>query len=320
MIKRITGNTLNESWSIGAAQARYSFDGKWYHPLERFPAAFCDPDGYVVFESREDYKRCSQLQLKKDVHAPAGIKSIPGYVYQDKNEPLDDDEYLALAVVEGKIRVVSLYSDGTCEFVDPNKGIHSILYAYSRERAALTEAVEEFEDLINDPEITEDGLQNFFEEHPEFILDEEYRRAHSKIVLERPEDGDLIPDFVLEPYEKDEICDLLELKKPSARVFVLKKNRFRFSAEVMEAAAQLREYSLYFDERENRNILHRKYGLVSYRPRMFVILGRAGDVDPIALRRAELNMPDLTVRTYDNVLKRMKRKLEMYHSGAHRQQ
>ena len=144
--------------------------------------------------------------------------------------------------------------------------------------------------------------------YPDFLTGQDYSQAHSKIVLEGDRGGALIPDFVLEPFERDALCDLLENKRPGDRVFVLKKNRPRFSAAVFEAIAQLRQYSSYFEEKKNRDRIHSRYGLNLFRPRMFVVLGRSGDADLLAVRKAEAQVPDVTVRSYDQILERVKRR------------
>jgi hypothetical protein len=48
--------------------------------VTRFPGALLDTEGYVVFATEEDFQACPGLQLGKEVSAPRGIKSIPGYV------------------------------------------------------------------------------------------------------------------------------------------------------------------------------------------------------------------------------------------------
>ena len=73
------GDQLLRKWEIPAKQARFHRDGIWYEQLTTFPAAFCDPDGYVLFETEEDYKTCPQLKLGKQVNVTGGISSIPGY-------------------------------------------------------------------------------------------------------------------------------------------------------------------------------------------------------------------------------------------------
>ena len=125
----------------------------------------------------------------------------------------------------------------------------------------------------------------------------------------------LIPDFVLEPIGETPLSDLLELKLPSAPVFVLQKRRMRFSAAVFEACAQLREYSAFFDEEKNRQVIRERYGRSAYRPKMIVIIGRRGAIDPIAVRRMEQDIPNLYLRTYDDVINRMKAKVDAMKKG-----
>lgn len=218
-------------------------------------------------------------------------------------------EYIALALLDDEIKVVSLCGDGRYRFLDDIEKVHNILYIVSSETVELQRAVEELEELINNSEAQEDDFQAFFERHSEFILDEEYKRAHPQIVLAN-EEKSLIPDFVLEPTDQESLCDLLELKRASAPVFVLQKNRARFSADVSEARAQLLEYRRFFDEAKNRDAIVSRYGLKSYKPRLFLVIGRLKSVDPITKRYIEANQPDLCVRTYDDVINRMKDRIE----------
>ena len=74
-----TGPQLIQKWKIPVRQARFHRDGTWFEQLTRFPAALCDPNGHVVFESEEDYRSCPQLKLGKQVNVTGGISSIPGY-------------------------------------------------------------------------------------------------------------------------------------------------------------------------------------------------------------------------------------------------
>ena len=71
---------------IGAKQARYHKDGHFYGLLERFPAALCDPQGYVLFQTKEEYQRLDPDYLglgekKCNVRdRAAGISGIPDYI------------------------------------------------------------------------------------------------------------------------------------------------------------------------------------------------------------------------------------------------
>ena len=230
---------------------------------------------------------------------------------EKEKEDLKPEEFIALTVLDGKVRTVLLSHDGKYKFIDKSNHEHNIFYFNFIEDMALFDAIEELEELLNDPNTKEQNLQDFFYQHQEFILNDEYKKAHSKIVLERFTDETLIPDFVLEPFEKDALSDLLELKIPTANIFVLKKNRIRFSAAVFDACAQLREYHLYFDEEKNRSRIKEKYKLSFLKPKMFLIIGRKGKVNPIEARHAEQDVPNLVLKTYDDVLNRMKNKLQL---------
>jgi hypothetical protein len=230
-----------------------------------------------------------------------------------ETENLDrlEEEFVALALVGKEIKLVSLTKDGQYTFLDQTDGMHAIVYVEQSDSYRLGIAVDELETLMNDAGVKESDFQDFFERYPEFILNEEYRKAHSKVVLSNDFDGDLlIPDFVLEPIDQNGLCDLLELKLPSADIFALRKNRMRFSAAVLEACAQLRTYAEFFDEDRNRKIILEKFGLLAYKPKMFVVIGRRGRLSPIELRKIACDLPQLSLRTYDDVLARMKSRLK----------
>ena len=99
---------LNETWSVGAAQARYSDDGHWYATLSRFPAALFDAAGYVLFETEQEYRASPYLKIGKQISVPKpGISAIPGYVLvaqPDATLSLDVDIH-TLVVSEGRRRL-----------------------------------------------------------------------------------------------------------------------------------------------------------------------------------------------------------------------
>jgi hypothetical protein len=78
--ERTIGRELNDRWNVGAQQARYRKNGTWFHVLDRFPGALFDENGYILFQTQEDYESCQFLQKGKELGVPHGIASIPGYV------------------------------------------------------------------------------------------------------------------------------------------------------------------------------------------------------------------------------------------------
>jgi hypothetical protein len=96
---RIKAPYLNGIWAIGAAQARYRDDGRWYATLSSFPAALIDAHGYVRFETEQEYRNSPYLSIRKQITVrKSGISAIPGYVLVDKSDEtsrLDVNELLA---------------------------------------------------------------------------------------------------------------------------------------------------------------------------------------------------------------------------------
>jgi hypothetical protein len=220
-----------------------------------------------------------------------------------------EEEFLGIGIFEERIRLISLGKDGQYRFIDGTEKLHNVLYVTTAEALALKAAIEELEALMNDPKANEHAFQDFFERNPKLILNDEYKRAHAHVTLVT-EEVTLIPDFLLEPLDQKSLCDILDLKLPATKIFVLKQSRMRYSAAVMEACAQLREYNSYFEDQENRDRIYREYGLLAYRPKMIVIIGRRGDVDPISFRKIQSDLPQLVLRTYDDVVNRAKARLQ----------
>jgi hypothetical protein len=79
-MKTITGEYLNDLWGVGAVHALYIHDGHWYHKLRKFPGALFDSNGYVVFNTEEEYRQSPHLQIRKQISVPGRIATIPGYV------------------------------------------------------------------------------------------------------------------------------------------------------------------------------------------------------------------------------------------------
>ena len=78
--KTNSGNNLKRQWGIPAVQVRYHKDGTWLMPLERFPGALCDPNGYIVFQTEQEYQSSRYLETGQRVNVPGGVSRVPGYV------------------------------------------------------------------------------------------------------------------------------------------------------------------------------------------------------------------------------------------------
>ncbi len=213
-----------------------------------------------------------------------------------------------MAVLNNEVKIFEMLQDGRYRFIDKNKYPHSIYYCELPESVKMKQSIEELEYLVNNTNSREADFQKFFENNPKFIINDEYKEVYPHIILEI-ESGNLIPDFVLESYENNRLADILELKLPYEKIFIKRKNRIRYSAAVIEAAAQLREYSAFFDESIHRRKIKEKYGLELYCPKMIVVIGRNENISPILAKRASSDLSQLDLKTYDQIIQRMKRKI-----------
>jgi hypothetical protein len=75
-----SGRALNEKWGIGAQHALYHREGTWFNVLERFPGALCDPNGYVLFGTKDEYENPPYLKIGQRTNVPGGISRLPKYV------------------------------------------------------------------------------------------------------------------------------------------------------------------------------------------------------------------------------------------------
>src|SRR4051794_10747716 len=93
---------LNKAWGVGAAHARYSYDGHWYATLTRFPAALFDPRGYIYFATEEEY-RAPPIPLAKQISVPnPGISGLPGYVRMADAPPAVAPAVEEVSAAEGR--------------------------------------------------------------------------------------------------------------------------------------------------------------------------------------------------------------------------
>jgi hypothetical protein len=84
------GADLIRRWKIPARQARFHRDGSWYEGFDRFPAAYCDRYGYVLFGSVDDLRTTPGIRIEPSgqVWVPGGISGIAGYRKTD--DPIAD--------------------------------------------------------------------------------------------------------------------------------------------------------------------------------------------------------------------------------------
>ena len=107
-------NAMNKKWNVGAKQSNYSKTGDFYNVLKKFPAAFFDNYGYVLFKTKEEYFNTEGVDVHEDrvekgdgqgyTGVRKGISSLVGYVRVISPEFLE----LQADVAELKVKVSKL--------------------------------------------------------------------------------------------------------------------------------------------------------------------------------------------------------------------
>lgn len=162
----------------------------------------------------------------------------------------------------------------------------------------------ELEDLINSRTAREQDFQEFFEAHPEFLLGTDYRHLVAQPVLVRPDEANLVPDFVLIPHGHA-APKIVELKLPSMPISRQRASREGFLQNVIVARDQLLEYRSFFSSRTAAKFARDNWGCEIYLPRIAVVIGRSSSFgSEYERRKAESRVPDVEVMTYDDILER----------------
>ncbi len=211
---------------------------------------------------------------------------------------LDDREH---------IRVSLIGRSGTIQ-LDATEGVYDAafpIHPESLSRSGVSaESLAEYEALINDL-APEGAFQLFFEQYPGFLLClGNYADLRSHVALVDDGGERWIPDFMLVPRTSPYV-DLVELKRPDTPITASRAGRRRrFSASIHEAAAQLRDYQRFFDDRENRLEFAKQIGLRACLPRMILVAG-TGELSAAHRASVGADVPDgLELITYDAIARR----------------
>lgn len=100
-------------------------------------------------------------------------------------------------------------------------------------------------------------------------------------------------------------ADIVEFKLPTIKTesaIVGRNNRETFSAELHSYIAQTRVYSEYFEDPRNREHVNERYNINVYKPRRFLVVGRRWMFPTETWRSIESDYPQITIRTYDDIV------------------
>jgi hypothetical protein len=172
-------------------------------------------------------------------------------------------------------------------------------------------AVREFEDML-DQNLVEQKWQGWFKRNS-WVLGSEFVR----ILDEREIDTENITDYLMQAY--DGFLDIIEIKRPqgSLNFWTEVKDHENYvpSADLTKAITQATKY-IYEVEREANSVkfLERVNYVKTIKPRCILIFGRSNNWDneqKEAYRILNSSYHNLTIMTYDHVLLRAKRILNI---------
>lgn len=225
---------------------------------------------------------------------------------------------LLIVTEKNKFRVIPIISKSPENIITPNQEILRVIpfIFIKKYNIFWRKQLDEFEYLLNNGQIKEGDFQQFFESYPHFLKGIEYSKVVSHPILEKDTcEGELIPDFFLQPLNSN-FCDIVELKKPEAKVFIGEKKFLKFSYQLEKSLAQIKDYRNYFDDKLNREKVYNKYGLTAFKPNLSLIIGR--DHVTISEEKIRLILNDMprgiNIITYDQLFKRMCKLVETYNN------
>jgi hypothetical protein len=172
-------------------------------------------------------------------------------------------------------------------------------------------AVKEFDRMLND-NLVEHKWQEWFEQN-DWVLGSEFVR----ILDERVIDTSNISDFLMEAY--DGFLDIIEIKRPEGNLkfWMDKKDHDNLvpSTDLIKAITQASKYIYEVEREANSNKFLEKVDFVkTIKPRCVLIFGRSNDwnqENKEAYRILNSEFHNLTILTYDHVLNRAKRILNI---------
>jgi hypothetical protein len=126
-------------------------------------------------------------------------------------------------------------------------------------RAQLEEAIVKLQSLLEEESLHEERFQEYFEKHTIVFESLGYIAQYPKIHLESG-DSSMYPDFILE--NQTSLFEIWDVKLPYEKIIKSKKYRDELYSKVSsEYAGQLREYSDFFDDSFNREMILKQYGI-----------------------------------------------------------
>ena len=169
----------------------------------------------------------------------------------------------------------------------------------------MKKKIKEFEKLLKSG-VTERDMQKFLKENI-WIFGTEYKKISKQ---ERNITIHSRYDFLLKRY--DGYFDILELKSPSAKLFVKTQgNKKTISNDLKDAISQVMRYLS--EARTHYLHIKEETGLDLYFPKGIIVIGRKGNTEDIELLRVHNEfLHNIEIKTYDDLLEMGRKVIKIY--------
>jgi len=259
------------------------------------------------------------MRFEEEFHIPippedsehmATVKDVMEYLVKTLPETAGTkitSQVLAFRIHEdGKVQVGLQTSDGSWLYADGTSFLPAGIYltVFSK----WGDVLKELEEMINSASVCERDLQLFFEKYPELLKCDEYNVVIPQARIMPDDRIAWRADFVLQPFDQNGFCKVLELKLPeAATIRTPSHGHLRIYSELLSAINQLRDYGEAFHNPLTRERFKDAYNIDVFRPDLQLIAGRRWDAIHIRNMQEVQRRNGVKVEDWDSCLEKLRR-------------
>ena len=209
----------------------------------------------------------------------------------------------------GQLEILLELPNGTTILPDGTECING-LYIFS-ERNKWIKLLRQLQDLINNPKAKESELQNFLEENPELILDDDFDHPIPQATIITDDNIMWKADFVLIPKDQMGFAKILELKMPTEKISLKSKSgHSNFSSKLYKAISQLKDYYEAFNSEKTKLRFKEKYNTDIFKPDLQLLFGRRSGITNTREFLAYQRRENVQIKDWDTYLSELRRKFK----------
>lgn len=237
-----------------------------------------------------------------------------GGFIDEKNEnsnafPFTNFRRCCIKMKDGKLEVLFELPDGTTVFPDGTEFTNGI-YIYSGQNK-WQNLLQQLQKLINNPQVKENELQHFFEQNPEFVLDNDFEYSIPQATIVTDDNIVWKADFVLIPKDQVKFAKVLELKLPTESIFLRSNSgHSNFSSKLYKAINQLKDYSEAFNSENVKSLFRHKYKTDIFKPDLQLLFGRRNGITSTKKFQEFQRYLNIQITDWDTYLSDLKRRFK----------